>query len=311
MASTDLRTHPQDLAKTPVRIHRALPLLLDLKYWSFGRREVPLNDSLINAVTYHVRKTDDIELMTVFAMRIGQTELLEQMWEDGEGRMDVIMRHLLKAWRNDVDATEENLLRFLEELDEFEDCVKCLNRYITKQRKVKRTKSDGNLLDLGDYTGSVQRKISQTQLASTPTFISKEDIEHIIKKSKKKVKDMSILTDLAGLLKVTHVEKQIAEASMRRRFFSSQSNAVKEILKTILYEWMWTKANKGTAEELMNALKRLKDPDKVFFDAKVYLTYEQGQMKLSRTSSTMQLNQSSQHRQNIFFRPNYTNSIAE
>ena len=311
MASTDLRTHPQDLAKTPVRIHRALPLLLDLKYWSFGRREVPLNDSLINAVTYFVRRTDDIELMTVFAMRIGQVDLLEQMWEDGEGQMDVIMRHLLKAWSPDVDATEENLLRFLEEFDEFEDCVKCLNSYITKQRKAKRTKSDSNLLDLGDYTGSVQRKISHTQL-STSTIISQEDIEYIIKSTKKKVKDKSILKDLARLLKVHHVKEKIAKASKKHGLWSSQSSRVEKVLETILYEWMWTiKANEGTAEELVDALVQLDDPDDVFFNAKKYLKKKE-QMKFSRTSSAMQLNQVPyQPRKNTFFRPNNKNTIAE
>ena len=63
---------------------------------------------------YYVRGKDDIQLMAAFSMKIGQTELLEQMWKDGEGCVDVIMTHLLKAWSPEVDATEENLMRFFD-----------------------------------------------------------------------------------------------------------------------------------------------------------------------------------------------------
>ena len=261
---------------------------LERNIWSLGRKEVPLNDSLIRAVSYYAGGIENIKLMTVFSMKIGQTELLEQMWRDGEGQMDTIMEHLLKAWSPEGDATEENLLRFLDEHIEFEECVKCLERYIANQRKTKRYKSEGNLSNLGDYTGSVQKKISQTQLCAA-TSITQEDIGHVIKITmKKKIKDMSILTDLAGFLKVFHVKKQIDQTFKKRGFLSSKTDRIKEILETILYEWMWTTRGQGTVEELMSALQKLDDNGRVFFDAKKYLS-QNIPMRLSRTTSAMEM----------------------
>ena len=64
-------------------------------------------------------------------------------------------------------------------------------------------------------------------------------------------------------------------------------------------------------EELKNALLQLDDPDDVFFGAKKYL-HQKEQMKLSRTTSAMQLNQvPSQPRKGTILGPNYNNSIAE
>ena len=122
---------------------------------------------------------------------------------------------------------------------------------------------------------------------------------------------MSILEELACLLKVHHVKEKIAKASKKHGMWSSQSSRVEKVLDKILNEWMWIKANEGTAEELMSALLNLDDPDDVFFDAKKYLKKKE-QMKLSRTASAMQLNQvPDQPRKNTFFRPNNNNSIAE
>ena len=52
-----MKTHQQDLGKTPAGIHLTLPLLPDLNIQrrTIGRKDLPLNDSLVNTVTYYVR----------------------------------------------------------------------------------------------------------------------------------------------------------------------------------------------------------------------------------------------------------------
>ena len=44
--------------------------------------------------------------------------------------MGVIMSYILRKWRGDMTATEENLLGFLREFPEFGKCVKFLEEYI-------------------------------------------------------------------------------------------------------------------------------------------------------------------------------------
>ena len=64
--------------------------------------------------------------------------------------MGVIMSYILRKWRGDMTATEENLLGFLREFPEFGKCVKFLEEYIKGNRCLQRSQSDANLLDKSD-----------------------------------------------------------------------------------------------------------------------------------------------------------------
>ena len=110
---------------------------------------------MINTIAYHMRKLNDVKVLTMFAIKIGQADFMEQMLEDGEENMEDIMENLLKAWQNEVDATEENAVRFLSEFPEFSECVSYLQDYL-KQIQLKRPRSMSNLFDRGGYRGSVR-----------------------------------------------------------------------------------------------------------------------------------------------------------
>ena len=114
---------------------------------AFGNSFEPLHDILINALSYSMwGHKYDVDLMSAFATKIGKVKLMERLTQDGVTDMEEVVKQLLTAWRIAVDASEENLARFLRGFPEFEKCVLLLDDY-KKQHKMQRLMSDTNLLE--------------------------------------------------------------------------------------------------------------------------------------------------------------------
>ena len=117
------------------------------KFFIVRGSQRPLHDTLINALSYYMRGHKyDVDLMSAFATKIGQVKLWNELKKDGLTDMEEVVKRLLTAWRSEVDATEENLMRFLRGFQEFEKCVQLLEDY-TNQHRMQRFMSDTNLLE--------------------------------------------------------------------------------------------------------------------------------------------------------------------
>ena len=262
------------------------------------------NDTLINAVSYHLKGCLDIELISVFAYKIGQSDLCQQMIQRGEQRVNKIMKQLLHAWKNETDAMEENTIRFLNESPEspeFSECVSFLKEHL-KKNKMKRAASDGNLLMRG-YRGTVERHVTKPALKQnvdsrslneTSTEVYMRDIDFLVKEAKKKIKSDSVLLLLVQELGLTHVN--VDKMAKNKTFTDSFSNDnMGRIIKTILHEWKFLMGgNVATAETLIATIHNCSTPESydIFSDSISYLhrmREEQMQQPMSRSASSMNL----------------------
>ena len=48
---------------------------------------MPLNDTIISTMTYYMRDSDDIDMVTVFATKIGQSTKMDEVKSRGESRL--------------------------------------------------------------------------------------------------------------------------------------------------------------------------------------------------------------------------------
>ena len=114
--------------------------------------------------------------MTVFAMKIGQEKLFNALiTRERMVAMDVIMKRLLVAWNRDIDATEENLVRYLRDFKQFKTCVKFLEDHINQTRSLHRALSEPNLSGRG---GSDQNLNISSESFSSQILQSKTVLRH-------------------------------------------------------------------------------------------------------------------------------------
>ena len=203
--------------ETLPRMHKISRCLTDDDLPVYGRR-VPLNDILIEVVTYHMREKEfDGVLMTTFDAKIGKEKVVRQLRKKGVEDMDAIMTDILLAWRGEVDATEENLLRFLREFLEFRKCVMFLEDYIKQNRCLQRSQSDANLLDnFGDPGDRMSVTHDQPHAFLTKTHLKTNDFTKLVKHAKKEVKDYAVFTSFAKNLGVLTPEIEHAIRKMDR-----------------------------------------------------------------------------------------------
>ena len=224
-------------------------------------RKVALNEMLINAVSFYMRDLKfDEQLMTVFAMKIGQEKLFNALiTRERMVAMDVIMKRLLVAWNRDIDATEENLVRYLRDFKQFKTCVKFLEDHINQTRSLHRTLSEPNLSGRGgsDQNLNISNESFSSQILQSKTVLHRTDLNPLIKQAKKKVKDYSVFTNFATCLGVNHlgVGQAIREMEKSRTWYSFEGSNRESIMQTILLQWMLMRDDKGTAEELIRAMQ--------------------------------------------------------
>ena len=223
-------------------------------------RKVPLNDTLISTMAYYMRDSDDIDMLTVFATKIGQSAKMEELKARGETRLDVMMKQLLYTWSPDVDATEENLIRFLSGFPELSDCEDALKDYIKQQSELKRTMSESDLTHMvGDENAMMAGESkfvlnNNTLKNSNMVLVSMNNLKFIVKEAKKKVKDLSSFVNISEMLDVRDIG--IIIENEKKSKFSLDKSRRENIMRHILTEWMMMKQNKGTIAELVAALRR-------------------------------------------------------
>ena len=208
----------------------------------------PLDDELILAVAYEMRQSQDKRVMANFANKIGQLDLFKKLKKQNKG-MDEIMEELLFAWRDEVDATEENMIVFLEEYPEFENCVAVLRDALDK-KKGKSLRKVASMCNLQQTTSKNNQKENHQHSTSTP--LPRGDINNIVllaKKIKNKDKNIHTFNSLATNLKV---DEALTETPAMARM-----PPMNEIMKTVLLAWEEAETVKGekpTAEFLRYAI---------------------------------------------------------
>ena len=224
---------------------------------SIGRK-VPLNEVLISTMTYYMHDRDELDMLTVFATKIGQSAKMEELKAEGETRLDFMMKQLLYTWSPAVDVTEENLIRFLSGFPELSECEDALKDYVKRQSELKRTMSESDLTCMVGDENSI--KAGESKSAPTPqtiknsdmVLVSMNDLEFIVREAKKKVKDLSSFVNISETLGVPQIGTIIENEKKSRLSLDKYSR--KKIMSYILTEWRLIKQNKGTTEELVTAL---------------------------------------------------------
>ena len=241
---------------------------INTKFYIENPDPVPLDDELISAIAYPLRGGRDGDVMAALAVRTGQYDTFKILSEQKDERMDVVMKHLLTAWRDEGQETEINTFNLLREFPELSKSVDVLKVHLAKRRS-ENTHTFPMKTQAEDSSEKEHLSLKNEIPEKESTPISRRELNLIImdsKKIKNKDKNIIIFNNLASNLGVPSSITKVAAMS--------KTPKMNEVMENILLAWEQARENSLTAEELLEALRSSnqgQDPD-VFFSSKALLT---------------------------------------